>query len=64
MSPQVELETTFATRLGADQLAELARLHREGATLAQLAAKYRMPESNIRLALRRAAKKGLDTQAA
>ncbi len=64
MSPQEQLVTTFATSLASSDLAELARLSREGATTAQLAARFRMPEANVRMALRRAARKGLVTHPA
>ena len=38
-------------------MAELAKLYNEGASIAELAAKFHMTETNIRLALRRASKK-------
>lgn len=53
---------TFATRLGSDKLAEIARLAREGKTTAQIAVQFRMSEANVRLALRRAVKKGFATR--
>ncbi len=57
MEQQEHLEVSFATRLSTARMAELAKLYNEGASIAELAAKFHMTETNIRLALRRASKK-------
>lgn len=54
-----EFESSYATKLSNEELAELVQLYKNGATLAQLARKYKVTEIRIRLALKRATRKGL-----
>ncbi len=54
-----EFESSYATKLSNEELAELVQLYKNGATLAQLARKYKVTEIMIRLALKRATRKSL-----
>lgn len=54
-----EFESSYATKLSNEELAELVQLYKNGATLAQLARKYKVTELMIRLALKRATRKRL-----
>lgn len=58
-SMTTEFESSYATKLSNEELAELVQLYKNGATLAQLARKYKVTELMIRLALKRATRKRL-----
>lgn len=53
----MEYESSFARRLGKEELAKLLELERMGTPLARLARDCGMSESMLRMALRRAQRK-------
>ncbi len=63
MKTQERSRNAVVTTIASSELNEMARMYRDGVSPAQLATIFSMSESTVRMYLRRAARKGMITQA-